>query len=190
MNIKNVVIGIAILILTISVVVYGVSVFYDSPKYEDYCSNFRSIGSPLKPEEICPTVCVAMYQMFPYSGECEYVECGSGCGANNVTTFTSLEGCEAALKNSCDFQYNSARETYSRNIFLIALPLGILLIIVGAVVFGLEVVGAGLAGGGVGVLLWGVFSYWEYGSDLLRFGLSLIGLLAVIWSAYRFNKKK
>ena len=50
MSIKNIVIGIAIIILTISVIVYGIGIFYDEPEYEDYCGEFRVLSVPSKPQ--------------------------------------------------------------------------------------------------------------------------------------------
>ena len=72
---------------------------------------------------------------------------------------------------------------------MVALPLGIIIIIIGAFVFGLEAVGAGLMGGGVGTILYGVGGYWRYSADLMKFLLSLVGLIVVIYVAYWFNHK-
>jgi len=185
MGIKNVVIGIAIIILTFSVVVYGIGIFYDSPEYEDHCGEFRAKAINLD-REICPEVCVPYYSVA--GDECVFNECGSGClSYENVGVFETLGACESEA--GCYDRYNEAREKYSKNLFLITLPLGILLIIGGAVFFGLEAVGAGLMGGGVAVILYGVADYWQYSGEVLKFILSLIGLVAVIWFAYRFNKK-
>ena len=174
MSIKNVVIGIAILVLTIFVVVYGVGMFYDSPQYEDFCGE-REIG-------IIDTEagCVAVGGKWSSN---------VGEVPKPVDSASVVEGwCDTTFE--CRQEYEDAQEIYSRNIFLIALPLGIILILVGIVVFGLEVVGAGLAGGGVGIILWAVGGYWQYGSDVLKFSLSLVGLVVVIWLAYWFNKRK
>tara|TARA_Y100000034_G_C6749373_1_gene332976 strand:+ start:263 stop:556 length:294 start_codon:yes stop_codon:yes gene_type:complete len=86
-------------------------------------------------------------------------------------------------------EHESAQEKYSKNLFLIALPLGIVIIALGAFVFGLESVGAGLMGGGVGIILYGVGAFWRFADDWLKFILSLIGLVAVIGLAYWFNSK-
>ena len=37
MILKNIVLGIAIIILTISVAVYGINLLYDKPEYADFC---------------------------------------------------------------------------------------------------------------------------------------------------------
>jgi len=168
-SIKNVVLGIAIIVLTIFVVIYGIGMIYEKPDYDDYCGD-KSVGVV-----DTETDCVAVGGKWTgYNGE-------------EPRPVKSVDGwCDITYE--CREEYENAREVYSRNIFLIALPLGIVLIIVGIVVFGLEVVGAGLAGGGIGILLWGVGGYWQYGSDLLKFSLSLVGLIAVIYLTYWFNK--
>jgi len=167
MKIKNTVIGIAIIILTISVVVYGIGVFYDEPEYSDFCAEFKT-------QEIIDS-----------SERCE--EIGGQWNAN-VPRLEGTGYCDRDF--TCRQDYDNAREKYSRNIFLIALPVGILLIVGGGFIFGLEAVGAGLMGGGVGVILYGVGGFWRYSGEVLKFILSLLGLVAVIWFAYRFNKKK
>jgi hypothetical protein len=175
MGIKEIVIGIAIIILSISVVVYGINTFYERPDYEDYCGDKSTIG------------------FVETKSECDSV---GGKWTTYVEHDEVLRPVEGKAEGWCDVsyycreEYDNDLETYSRNLFLIALPLGIIIIIVGAVVFGLEAVGAGLMGGGVGVILYGVGNYWRYSADLLKFLLSLIGLIIVIYFAYWFNKKK
>lgn len=189
MSLKNVVIGIAIIILTVSVAVYGVNLVYNQPEYNDFCSDARFPKAVDGNDTVCPTVCVEMYEISP-TGECVFNECGSGCGPDGVNSFDTLAQCEiVASGGNCWEAYDDAYESYSRNLFLITLPLGIIIIALGALVFGLEAVGAGLMGGGVGVLLWGVFSFWRFADDWLKFILSLVGLAVVIWLAYYFNKR-
>ena len=90
---------------------------------------------------------------------------------------------------TCREEYETAREIYSRNLFLITLSLGIIIIILGTLIFKLEAVGAGLMGGGVGIILWGVVGFWKFADNWLKFLLSLVGLLILIWLAYYSNKK-
>jgi len=42
--------------------------------------------------EVCPQVCVPMYSLD--NNLCNYVECGSGCGPDNVKTFGTLQECQ------------------------------------------------------------------------------------------------
>lgn len=189
MLLKNIVIGIAILILTVSAVVYGVHTFYKSPEYSDFCPDYaRPVSFDLNGSKICPEVCVEMYEI--KNGSCILNSCGSGCGPDGITSFSTTEQCQLGLQGkTCYDLYDSAHEVYSRNIFLVALPVGVAIVITGALVFGLEAVGAGLMGGGVGIILWGVGGFWRFAQDWLKFILSLAGLVAIIWLAYYFNRK-
>jgi len=170
MSLKNVVIGIAIIILTIFVAVYGINTFYSSPEYEDFCDEIKPV------------------KIINDSEKC--MEIG---GKWNV--YESLRPAEVDTKGYCDVDFNCreeydlAREVYSRNLFLITLPLGIIIIVLGTLMFKLEAVGAGLMGGGVGIVLWGVGGFWNFADDWLKFLLSLVGLLILIWLAYYFNRK-
>jgi hypothetical protein len=171
MKLREIILGIAVMILTIFVVVYGVSIFYPIVKYNDYCEEFKSA------------------QIIDTFEECEKV------GGNWIfyEDIKPVEGrdingfCERNY--SCNEEYKEAQEDRSKMIFFIVLPLGILLLILGGFLFGLESVGAGLMGGGIGSILYGAGGYWRYGTDILRFSLSLIGLIAVIYLSYWFNKK-
>ncbi len=173
MNIKNVVIGIAIIILTISVAVYGINTFYDRPEYEDFCDEFKP------------------YRSVNDSGECEIL----GGKWNSWEGPVPVEEGRLAADGYCDLDYycrqdyDEASEKHAKVVFMIAVPLGILVIIIGAIVFGLEAVGAGLMGGGVGIIFYGVGGFWRFAQDWLKFSISLIGLAVLIWFAHWFNKR-
>lgn len=169
MSLKNVVMGIAIIILTISVAVYGINTFYNSPEYRDFCGEFKTA------------------EIINNSESCEAIE-GQWNPNIGPRPVGGTEGyCDRDF--TCREEYEDAREKYSRTLFLITLPLGIAIIALGALVFGLEAVGAGLMGGGVGIILWGVGGFWRFADDWLKFLLSLIGLVILIWLAYYFNKR-
>jgi len=164
MSLKNVVMGIVIIILTISVVVYGVNVFYEEPNYTDFCGEFKTA-------EIIET-----------AERCEEIG-GNWAPYVSPRVVNGVDGyCDRDF--TCRQEYEDARGTYSRNLFLITLPLGIAIIAAGALIFGL-----GIMGGGVGIILWGVGGFWRFADDWLKFVLSLIGLVVVIWLAYYVNKK-
>lgn len=198
MGLKNVVLGIAIIILTLFVGVYGINTFYEKPEYNDFCGER---GVPLKERlvepEICPAVCVEMYEIkevqcvaAPCNPVCEYNECGSGCGPDGINTFGKLSQCEITLTGkNCYNIYDEEMKKYSKNVFLIAIPLGILIIAIGVFFFSLESVGVGLMGGGIGTLLYGTWGFFWQASDVIRFIISLIGLIAIIGMAYWLNSK-
>ncbi len=186
---KSLVIGLAIIILTIFVSVYGINTFYEKPEYSNFCG--EKIVKPLisdTEEKICPSVCVEMYEI--KENACSFNACGSGCGPDGINTFEKLSQCEIVLSGkNCYNLYDDARKTYSRNIFLIAIPLGVIIIVLGIFLFSLNSVGIGLMLGGIGTLIYGIGGYWRYTENWLRFLISLIGLVALIWLAYWFNRK-
>ena len=189
MKIKDVILGIAIIILTIFVAVYGISTIFPKPNYEDYCQNNYITTKPYQDRSVCPAVCVPMYTIV--RNACVYDACGSGCGPDEINTFANQSNCEQALVDlQCWERYDDALKERSKKVFFLALPIGIIIIALGAFFFGLEAVGAGLMGGGVGTLIYGSGAYWPYTQNWLRFLLSLAGLVLLIWFAYFWNKKR
>lgn len=169
MHIKNIIITIGIIILTISVGYFGVHTIYPSPDYNNYCAEAESNW---------------------YANTSAQCESMGGKWTNYVgpkTIDSPIGYCDTAY--TCRTQYESDQKIYSKNVFLIALPLGILIITIGALVFGLEPVGAGLMAGGVGIILWGVMGFWNFAENWIKFLLSLLALAVLIWLAYFFNKK-
>ena len=170
MDIKNLIISVAVLVLTLSVSIFGVKLFYSSPEYNQFCGEFRDM------------------EFINTSEKCEDLE---GKWIDNFgpkTKNLEFQGyCD--LNYYCGQEYERATESYSRNVFLIAIPVGIALIFLGFVIFGLESVGAGLMAGGVGTIIYGVGGYWRFTGNLFKFTTSLMGLIAVILIAYKFNSR-
>ncbi len=170
MNIKDIVMGIAIIILTIFVTFYGINTFYPKPNYEDFCGD-------IKTQEIIDNL-----------ERCEEI-------GGKWSVYESVRPIKDGAEGFCDRDYycrqelDNAREIRSRNVFLIALPLGILIIALGAFLFSLESVGVGLMGGGVGTLVYGAGAYWPYSENWIRFIISLVGLIILIFLTYWFNNK-
>jgi len=187
MKSKEVLFAVAIIVLTIFVTFYGINTIFPKPVYEDFCGR-GDFSKPTRPPEICPTVCVELYEI--ENEKCVFNDCGSGCGADNVNTFETFEDCEdSLLMKNCYDDFDNALKQRSRKVFFLALPLGILIILGGAFFFGLEIVGAGLMGGGVGTLIYGSGAYWPYSENWIRFLISLIGLVILIWFIYWLNNR-
>lgn len=165
--IKNFVIGVAIFILTIAVGIYGINAIYGpEPQYDKYC-----------PSLITQQECLnfgANWTTYPNVNEP-----GKPLGSDGY--------CD--VYSACKDPLEAAQKVHERNVFFIALPLGVIVIALGALVFGLESVGAGLMAGGVGIIIYGVGGFWRFADDWLKFAISLVGLVLVIWLAYYFNKK-
>jgi len=169
MSLKNIILGIAIVILMIFVTVNGIGVFYPKVDYNDFCGDVKT-QEVIQTQERCEEI----------GGKWEVYE--------SVKPVEGVEGfCDRDF--TCREEYSDAQEVRAKKVFYIALPLGILILLVGGFLFHLEAVGAGLMGGGVGTMVYGAGSYWQYGGELFRFIISLLGLVAVIFLSYWFNKK-
>lgn len=172
MKIKNVVLGIAIIILTIFVTFYGINTFYPKPIYEDFCGEFGGKTA----------------QLIENQAQCDAVEGKWEPQEIRCITDPCPQGyCDRDYQ--CRNEFEEAMKVRSRNVFFVALPLGIVIIVLGAFIFGLEVVGAGLMGGGVGTLIYGAGAYWPYSKNWIRFLISLVGLAVLIFFAYWFNNR-
>lgn len=170
MQIKNIILGIAILILTMFVTIYGINTFYPKPQYEDFCE-----------EEIPQKITQTEQECINTQGKWTPQEI-------RCITEPCLQGyCD--LTFNCRQDYEDARKTWTKNVFIIAVPLGIIIIALGAFLIGLESVATGLMGGGIGTLLYGTWGFFWEADDKIKFVISLIGLVVVIGLAYYFNKK-
>lgn len=163
--------GIAIFILTIAVAVYGINtILGKAPQYD----------------KICPPKNIVTENDCILSG---------GTWSNYTYADPQYETKPISPNGYCDTYtycqplFDEANGKYSRNVFFIALPLGIIVVIVGALIFGLEAVGVGLMAGGIGIILYGISSVWSYADDLIKFIISLIGLIIVILVTYYANNK-
>lgn len=169
MKIKNLVFGVAIFVVTIIVAVTGINAVYHAPEYSDFCNDSR-IGQPYINNSI----------------DCE--KSGGIWNANYGAKPVEEQGyCDLYFK--CNSEFEDANKIYSKKAFYTAIPLGILIIVLGAMLFGLEAVGAGLMAGGIGTIVFGITSYWRYSENWMRFFVSLLGLVALIYVAYWWNKR-
>ena len=171
MKIKEIVLGIAIIVLTIFVTFYGINTLFPKPEYNTYCPEVRT-------QEFIDTQarCLEVGGKWTEDG---YPRPADG---KNITGYCDVD-------YTCRQEFDAAMKLRSRNVFFIALPLGVAIIALGAFIFGLEAVGAGLMGGGIGTLIYGSGAYWPYSENWIRFLISLIGLVLIIWLAYYFNKR-
>lgn len=169
MNIKDIVLGIAIIVLTIFVTYYAINTFFPSVNYNDFCGQVN-YNTQINDNATCTA----------QGGMWSYIQ---GPKIDNQSTGY----CD--LTYYCNQQYENMAKSRAEKVFFIALPLGIIIIIAGAFFFGLEAVGAGLMGGGVGTLIYGSGAYWPYTQNWLRFLLSFAGLVLLILFAYFWNKR-
>lgn len=174
-NIKNIIFGLAIFILTMFVGIYGISTLYgEEPMYEDYCP------VNLINQSMCES------EGGDWLNNTQYV---ADTGGNLKPIVVEGGYCNYDY-TSCQNELETAQKKYFKKVFLTSLPVGVILIFAGASLFALESVGAGLMIGGVGMLVYGTGQYWRFTDDWMKFVLSLVGLVLIIWFAYWFNAKE
>jgi hypothetical protein len=170
MNVKNFILGIAIIILSTFVVVYGFSAIYPQPQFSDYCHDKGLVHTDNE------SSCVLA------EGKWTNFTSPSDPKVTNVTGY-----CDVTYY--CGKNYDEANQKYSLNRFFISIPLALIIIALGAFLFNLDAVGAGLMGGGVATLIFGISGYWGYANNWFRFLVSLFALVLLIAISYWFNKK-
>lgn len=170
-KIKNIILSLTILILTTFVTIYGINTFYERPEYEDFCEEDFRPTKLMQTEQECLDV---DGKWNPQEIRCVTEPCPQGY-------------CDITF--NCRQDYQDAREEWTKNVFIIAVPLGIIIIASSAFLIILEPVATGLMIGGILTLLYGTWGFFFQTNDKIRFIISLIGLAVVIALAYYFNKK-
>ena len=195
---KHVLLAIAIAIVFVFFVGFGIASFYKSPKYEDFCvqREFKEVITQEKCElengkwtsynrEIPkPVAAMDSNQLL-----CTKI---SGIGKNVTLNCETIE--QITQSGYCDLDFycredfDKSREKYNRNVFIVATGIGIIILIVG---FALKMasVSAGLMGGGVLTILYGIIRYWTDIPDYGRFIILGIILAILIWLGYKRIKK-
>jgi len=177
-SLKNFVLGVAVFILTLFVGIYGISTLYgEAPAYEVYCPyNLTTID-----------LCHDFGGTWMNTTQDPYAAKPIPAAPRDPSVIYEAGYCD--IQNICQPKFDTAQKAYYKKTFLTALPLGIVLIALGALVFGLEAVGSGLMVGGIAIIVYGTGSYWRFTDDWLKFALSLVGLIIVIWLAYFWNAR-
>lgn len=174
MNVKNLVLGLGIVILFTLVLWQGVEAFYPSPNYSDFCPEVRTA---------------------------EYVDNSVRCaelgGKWNSDLYAKPVDPDSSIREAgyCDLdyycreEYDSARDSHSQKVFFISIVVAIFAFAVGYFVLSVEPVGSALIGSGFWSVFWGSVINWSNFSNIWRFLLLLIALVFVVWLALRLNNK-
>ena len=193
---KSVLLAIAIAIVFVFFVGFGIASFYKAPKYEDFCvqREFKEAitqekceaenGKWTSYERGAPKPVMAENQLL-----CTKI---SSVGKNTTLNCETIE--QITQSGYCDIDFycredfDKTREKYNRNVFIVATGIGIIILIVG---FALKMasVSAGLMSGGVLTILYGIIRYWTDLPDYGRFIILGIILAILIWLGYRRIKK-
>jgi hypothetical protein len=91
--------------------------------------------------------------------------------------------------NECSKAYDVANKDYSKNMFIISLILGILVIIISVVFINVNSISGGLMLGSIIFVIYGTGRYWSYMDDFTRFIILAVVLGILIYLASWANKK-
>lgn len=139
------------------------------PVYEDYCPATRM--APPSTEEACIE---AGASWVPTSGD-ERITKPSGEGWCDMSP----------LFNECQPRFDKAMKEFGLYTFAIMVGLGVLSLIVGVLPIGSSIVSSGLSYGGVLSLIIASIGYWGDAGNMLRLGISLVALLALLYIGIR-----
>lgn len=165
------VIGIAIVINLF--LTYLVRVVYHEPLFEDFCVE-KQVNEVIENKEVC-------------------LEMGGQWNENNVKSMPQrgdmLEPsgyCNTTF--TCQKQFDDVNKVYNRNVFIVFVIAGIILLGGSVFLAGAEAVSLGLSFGGVLALIIGSTTYWSDMEDILRvviLGFALAALIFVAWKKFR-----
>jgi hypothetical protein len=171
------ILGIAIALVFVFFVAYGLHTFFKDPNWNDYCPNYNNNyltkadceknGGNWSDNNIGP-------KAMPAPGETVPVQNITGWCDPNYT---------------CNKKYNAVRDDNSFIASLIAIGIGTAAIIIGAIAISLEPVAFGMMAGGVMTIGYGVLRYWSEMKDMQKFLTMGFVLALLIWLAYKKMKK-
>jgi hypothetical protein len=182
MDAKRIAMVLAIIVLLPLFVGLFADAAYQEPKYENYCNDSYNNGYNY-PAKAIPTATNCTYVNDPSEQKC-YAD--GGIVRYNYTS----EGCsQFGTCDMCSKNFNTAQQTYNRNLFFILLPTGLAIVIVGIYLV-VDYLGAGLMFAGLIVMFYATFRYFSDMSKVLRALVILVELLVIMWIGYKKIEEK
>ena len=181
-NVKNLVLGIGIIVVFALVLWQGIEAFYPSPQYNDFCKiNAGPEAIPLKPD----TYCNISAQQQRDEQQC-YQQ-----GSTPIYNYDK-NGCQTSVQkcDTCSKDLEKAQDAHAKKAFYISLIVGLIALIIGYSILTIEPVGSALIGSGIWSFFWGTVVNWRNLSSIWRFLLLLAALILIIYITLRLNKKK
>jgi hypothetical protein len=150
----------------------GMKVFFEEPKYESYCKDVYDY--PAKTVKNCNNT-----QDYP-----------AYCKGVPIPEFDKETGCVTSYTcSNCSILYEEARTDYSRNIFMISIGIGILMIIASAFIT-IPTIQNGLFITSIVLIIFGSSNYWSSLGKYLQFSLVGIALASLIIISYKIYKNQ
>ena len=184
-NIKNLILGIGIVVIFGLALWQGIEAFYPSPQYDDFCT-------PGRFEAYYPLKTPAVGESCTYTQELRDAEARCYSEKGQPIYEYDDKGCYISVRE-CDYcqrDFEEAQDAHSKIVFIIAVIIGVITLIIGYGVLSVEPVGSALIGSGIWAIFWGSAINWRNFSNIWRFLLLLAALILIVWFALRLNKKK
>jgi len=178
-RLQQIILGIGIMVLLVSFILYGLEVFYPTPEWSDFCREemrpmpvYSKFGTPLDTQINCES---KQGKWHPRDYPCpvgvseKEVECPEGyCDYNFY----------------CQKDHESASELYSMYTLLVLSIIGVS-ILIGGLFVQVQVISNSIMAGGVIIILRGVIGAWNFLSKYLQWALLGVLLALLIWVAYK-----
>jgi len=185
MGLARVFLAIGIAVILAIFIGYGLYTIYQPPKY-DYSQSENTCYKTYncnKQIEDCYTSINHNYSSPEYAK----------CGEYRLTL--DYKACNENY-DKCNEEYTKQTPQYKyyRNSFFILIALGIISIIIGILLSGLEGIGSGVMGGGILIVIYSLIYTWQYWYHLNRYlRLIVIGIVLILLIAlgyWKFEKKR
>jgi membrane protein DedA with SNARE-associated domain len=124
-----------------------------------------------------------IYDTPEYERYCDYNELGKIDPINDSSLYNDMY-------KECSDKYELANKDYSKNMFIISLVFGILVIIICTIFININSISGGLMFGSLMFIIYGTGRYWSYMDDLMRFIVLGISLGVLLYVAYWINEKR
>ena len=166
-KVKSVLLAIAIAVVFIFFVVYGISTFHAAPEIDDFCEGITYRTDV----DSCPPSPDSGLRPVPVDKEC-YCDNQERCTEKNPE------------RDKCEEEYDEERSKYELVVFIVMTVVG-LAVIIASFFIGNAAMSSGLMGGGILSIFVGAVRNWGNFQDWMRFILLGIALAALIWVSYK-----
>lgn len=160
----------AIAIVTNLFITYAVQVLYPEPQYEDFCPQ-KQVNKALSDEATCVSM-GGQWNENVMNEKAPFPEPAGYCNED----FT------------CSQTYQDSYSLYNRNVFVVFVVGGVILLASSVFLTGSSAASLGLSFAGVLALIIGSIRYWSDMDDILRvalLGIALGSLLGIAWKKFR-----
>lgn len=194
---KHVLLAIAIALVFVFFVGFGIATFYEAPRYEDFCEEREKFVDAITKQK-CDEI-NGKWNPREFARPLEEIDnnqllCTKISEKGDAVTLDCQTQEQLYNQGYCDWdfycreEFEEEEEKYNRIVFIVATIIGLIALISG-IALKVPSVSSGLMGGGILTILYGTMRYWFGLPDFARFMLLGITLGILIWVGYKKLKK-